>query len=152
MKRAIFIILAACLVVGILATTLFYMPGPPADTSAPQAAVSGSEAGQIVVWNKNRDQKVFETTDSAVLKAVAELMNNASWSSGPEPLPSLEGTPYILAVYDKDGQSTQYTMYYKSNNDITLFKTGGDERSYQKADFPAQSGGLYTYLNIGGAS
>lgn len=153
MKKVIVIILAACLAVATLVTALS-IPGNEPETPKTQETASANEAGKIVIWNKNRDQKLFETTDAAALDAIAGLIHNASWSSGTGPLPSLEGAEYILAVYDTNGQSTQYAMFYKSNNDIALLKAQSDDnRSYEKADFPAQGGGgLYAYLNIGGPS
>lgn len=149
MRKAVIIILAVCMVFVIFVST-FYFIGNSASNAETQATASLSveTASKITVWNKNRDQKIFETEDTAVLTAVSSLISQAAWTSVSE-IPASEGTEYILSVYNQSGQAKEYTMIMKGNNDIALVKQKTDGTgAYEKAEFPAQSEGLSTYINI----
>lgn len=150
MRKAVIIILSVCMVIAIFASTLVVAGSQMAD-SEQQATASVQTVSSIVVWNKNRDQKVFETTDTNVLNAVGSLIGQAAWTavSGP---PAGTGREYILSVYNQSGQASEFTMLYQDNDDITLVKQKTDANgAYEKADFIAQSsGGLYTYFNMDG--
>lgn len=149
MRKAVFIILSVCIVVAIIASTLVLTGNRTAD-SEEQATASLQTISSIVVWNKNRDQKVFESKDTDVLSAVGSLLGEAAWTAVSEP-PVGTGREYILSVYDQSGQASEYTMLYLESNDITLIKqstiAGG---AYEKSDFTAQGGevSLSEYLKI----
>ena len=151
MRKAVFIILSVCIVVAIFASTLVLTGNRTAD-SEEQATASPQTISSIVVWNKNRDQKVFETKDTDVLNAVGSLIGEAAWIEVSEPEPLIDtGREYILSVYNQSGQASEFTMIHLENNDISLIKqstaSGG---AYEKADFTGQGGegSLGEYLKI----
>ena len=147
MRKAVIIVLSVCLVFAVFVST-FYLAGnniPSSEAQATAAEDAKTDApGKIVVWNKDRDLKAFETEDNDVMSAVVTLIRAAGWTAAGNP----PAGDYLLSIYDENGQATEYTIQ-QTDAGITLFRQKPDaDGSYEKADFPAKSGGLGSYLNI----
>ena len=67
MRKVIIIVIIACLVVAVIMSSIF-IGGSKSEAGA-SASVSKVE-GSMVVWNKERDQKLFETKDASAIGSV----------------------------------------------------------------------------------
>ena len=150
MRKIVVIIVVACMVVAVFATALFTNVNQPPAGSASGAQTQTAGAGSIIVWNTERDQKVFETADASVVNAVRALLAQANWSdSAAAPSADLVRRQLILSIYDETGKAEQYTLLYLSDNSITLInQQANTDGQNDKANFPDVSGGLNDYLKI----
>lgn len=151
MRKIVIIVVIAILVVAVVLSSVYF-----ANSGAQQSAsvVPSQVEGSMVVWNKERDQKLFETTDASAIGKVITFIKTADWTSvKAEPTGDSVKNAYNLTIYDKDGKGEQYSMLYMSNNTIALvYLKANQDGSYLQASFPMEAGGLNDFFKISPAS
>jgi hypothetical protein len=147
MRKIVIIVIIACLVVAVIMSSIF-IGGSKSEVGA-SASVSQVE-GSMVVWNKERDQKLFETKDASAIGSVVTFIKTAKWTSvKAEPSGSSVKNTYNLTVYDTQGKGEEYSLLYMNDNTIVLFyQKANTDGTYLQASFPVQAGGLNDYFKI----
>ncbi len=153
MRKVIIIVIIACLVVAVVLSSLYI------NTSGSQSSASASPSlsevqGSMIVWNKERDQKLYETTDASNIAKVITFIKTANWTNvKAEPTGDSVKNAYNLTIYNEEGKGEEYSMLYMNDNTIVLFyQKANNDGTYLQASFPVQAGGLNDYFTISPAA